>query len=73
MKAKLKETEKAYIAGFLDADGSIFVRIKPEPSHRFNYTIFPAVVFFQKRGKDKILKEIRTNNSAKAEKELRKI
>jgi len=37
----------AYIAGFLDGDGSIYVRAKPNTSYRYGYQIAPHVVFFQ--------------------------
>ncbi len=37
----------AYIAGFLDGDGSIYVRAKPNPAYRYGYQIAPYVVFFQ--------------------------
>ena len=38
---------KAYLAGFLDGDGSIYVRAKPNNSYRFGYQIAPYVAFFQ--------------------------
>lgn len=38
---------KAYVAGFLDGDGSIYVRAKPNESYRFGYQIAPYVAFFQ--------------------------
>ena len=38
---------KAYIAGFLDGDGSIYVRAKPNQSYRFGYQIAPTIAFFQ--------------------------
>jgi hypothetical protein len=38
---------KAYIAGFLDADGSIYVRAKPNTSYKYGYQIAPYVAFFQ--------------------------
>jgi hypothetical protein len=37
----------AYIAGFLDGDGSIYVRAKPNPAYRYGYQIAPYVAFFQ--------------------------
>ncbi len=40
-------TTLAYIAGFLDGDGSIYVRAKPNPSYRYGFQIAPYVVFFQ--------------------------
>lgn len=46
-KFRLSETDRAYLAGFLDADGSIYVRAKPNPTYRFGYQIAPAIVFFQ--------------------------
>ena len=38
---------KAYIAGFLDGDGSIYVRAKPNQSYRFGFQVAPYVAFFQ--------------------------
>ena len=46
---KLSKEEKAYIAGFLDGDGSIYVRIKPNSSYRYRFQISPAIVFFQSK------------------------
>ena len=40
-------TQKAYIAGFLDGDGSIYVRLKPNPEYRYGFQVAPYVVFFQ--------------------------
>ena len=37
----------AYIAGFLDGDGSIYVRAKPNPAYRHGYQVAPYVAFFQ--------------------------
>ncbi len=44
--------QKAYLAGFLDADGSIYVRLKPNNTHKYNYQISPFVILFQS-GKEK--------------------
>ena len=44
---KLTEIQKAYLAGFLDADGSIYVRAKPNSTYRFGYQIAPYIVFYQ--------------------------
>lgn len=38
---------KAYLAGLLDGDGSIYVRAKPNSSYRYGYQIAPYVSFFQ--------------------------
>ena len=37
----------AYFAGFLDADGSIYVRAKPNISYRYGYQVAPYIAFFQ--------------------------
>ncbi len=41
------QTFLAYIAGFLDGDGSIYVRAKPNPAYRYGFQIAPYVAFFQ--------------------------
>jgi len=43
----LSKVHKAYLAGFLDGDGSIYVRAKPNRTYRFNYQIAAYVVLFQ--------------------------
>ena len=47
MCMKLSITKRAYIAGFLDGDGSVYVRIKPNNTYRFRYQVAPSIVFFQ--------------------------
>ena len=44
---KLSVAQRAYIAGFLDGDGSVYVRLKPNSTYRFHYQVAPYVVFFQ--------------------------
>ncbi len=56
---RLTTNQRAYLAGFLDGDGSIYVRLKPNTDYRFNYQIAPFVVFFQaKKEEDKFRKLI---------------
>ena len=43
------KTFLAYIAGFLDGDGSIYVRAKPNPAYRYGYQVAPYVAFFQSK------------------------
>ena len=43
----LSSTQKAYIAGFLDADGSIYVRLKPNETYKYKFQVAPSVVFYQ--------------------------
>ncbi len=40
---------KSYLAGFLDGDGSIHIRIKPNSTYRYRFQISPAVVFYQSK------------------------
>ena len=44
---KISSTTKAYLAGFLDGDGSVYVRAKPNPTYKYGFQIAPYIVFFQ--------------------------
>lgn len=44
----MPQTTAAYIAGFLDADGSIFAQIVPRPDYTLKYQIRVSISFFQK-------------------------
>ena len=48
MKDYNAELELAYIAGFLDADGSIITQIVKNESYKYKFTIRISIVFFQK-------------------------
>ena len=48
----LSQTQKAYLAGFLDGDGSIYVRLKQNSTYRYGFQIAPYIVLFQSQ-KDK--------------------
>ena len=39
--------QQAYIAGFLDGDGSIYVQAKKNPTYKYGYQVAPYVVLFQ--------------------------
>ena len=43
----LSSVRKAYIAGFLDGDGSIYARAKPNNSYRYGFQIALYIVLFQ--------------------------
>jgi len=47
MNNKFSSTKKSYLAGFLDADGSIYVQAKPNKTYRFGFQIAPYIVFYQ--------------------------
>ena len=43
----MDDTQWAYVAGFLDGDGSIVLQLKPRPDYRFGFQIKAMVSFFQ--------------------------
>ena len=45
----LTDSQKAYIAGFLDADGSIYAQAKINKTHKYGYQIAPYIVFYQSK------------------------
>ncbi len=54
----LSSTQKAYIAGFLDGDGSIYVRMKPNSTYRYGFQIAPCVALFQSKKDQRKFEEI---------------
>ena len=57
MSQKISSTQKAYLAGFLDGDGSIYVQLKPNSSYRYKFQVAPYIVLFQSlKDKPKFLK-----------------
>lgn len=44
---KLTHTQSAYLAGFIDGDGSIYVRLKPNETYRYGFQIAPYIILFQ--------------------------
>ncbi len=55
---KLSESEKAYIAGFLDGDGSIYVKLTANKTYRFRFQIAPYIVFYQSTTAAKFLGKV---------------
>ena len=54
---KLQELQKAYLAGFLDGDGSIYVRLKPNNTYKYGFQFAPSVILFQSsKDRDKFQK-----------------
>ena len=47
MKKIISSIKKSYLAGFLDADGSIYVQAKPNKAYRFGFQVAPYIVFYQ--------------------------
>ena len=54
----LNQAKRAYLAGFLDGDGSIYVRLKPNPSYRYGFQIAPYIVLFQSQKEQKKFKKL---------------
>ena len=50
---KLTQQQLAYLAGFIDGDGSIYVRLKPNDTYRYGFQIAPYIILFQS-AKDEI-------------------
>jgi len=48
----LTDTDKAYIAGFLDGDGSIISQIVKSKDYRFGFYIRLSITFIQKTDKN---------------------
>lgn len=43
----ISSIRRAYLAGFLDGDGSVYVRLKPSNDYRYGFQIAPYIVLFQ--------------------------
>lgn len=54
----LSSAQKAYIAGFLDGDGSIYVRLKPNAEYRYGFQVAPYIVLFQSKKELKKFKQV---------------
>jgi len=54
----LTKHQRAYLAGFLDGDGSIYVRLKPNPTYRYGFQVAPYIVLFQSQKDQKKFEEI---------------
>ena len=55
----LTKLNAAYVAGFLDGDGSIHVRLKPNATYRFRFQVAPNIVFYQSQKETKFLEGLR--------------
>jgi intein-encoded DNA endonuclease-like protein len=51
----IEPTKIAYIAGFLDGDGSIFFQIVPRKDYRQKFQIRSSIAFYQKTDNVEIL------------------
>jgi hypothetical protein len=53
MKKLIPIVIRAYLAGFLDGDGSVYVQAKPNKSYKYGFQVAPYIVLFQSK-KDKL-------------------
>jgi len=44
---KLSKLQSAYIAGFLDADGSIYIKLTRNNTYKYHFQVSPNIVFYQ--------------------------
>ncbi len=51
----MRETTLAYIAGFLDGDGSVMLQLKPRADYAYGFQIKATLAFYQKRTNRSIL------------------
>ncbi len=58
MPKSISSIEKSYLAGFLDADGSIYVQAKQNDTYRFGYQVAPYIVFYQSAKDEKAFSEV---------------
>jgi len=47
MCKNFSQTICAYLAGFLDGDGSIYVRLKPNDTYKYGFQVAPYIILFQ--------------------------
>ena len=58
MSKLISQTKKAYLAGFLDGDGSIYVRLKPNKTYKYGFQVAPYIVFYQSQKSQKSFEKI---------------
>lgn len=56
---KLSKEQSAYIAGFLDGDGSIYVKLTANATYKYRYQVSPNIVFYQSQQSKRSLEVIR--------------
>ena len=58
MLNKKSTIQLSYLAGFLDGDGSIYVRAKPNSDYKYGFQIAPYIVFFQSKKEEASFRKI---------------
>ena len=57
----MRETTLAYIAGFLDGDGSVIFQLKPRSDYTYGFQVKVTVAFYQKKSNRSILEWLQDN------------
>ena len=60
----MDKTTLAYIAGFLDGDGSIFFQIVPRKDYKQKFQIRTSIAFYQKKEYSEVLEWLKENFGA---------
>ena len=47
MTKLISQTQKSYLAGFLDGDGSVYTQLKPNKTYRYGFQVVNYIVLFQ--------------------------
>jgi len=58
MPKSISLTKRAYLAGFLDGDGSVYVRLKPNKTYRFGYQVALYIVLFQSQKEQSLFEKV---------------
>ena len=48
----------SYLAGFIDADGSIYVRLKKNTTYKYDFQVAPSIVIYQSKEAKRLLKQL---------------
>ena len=43
----ISQTQRSYLAGFLDGDGSVYAQLKPNKTYRYGFQVVNYIVLFQ--------------------------
>ncbi len=58
MKKLIPQNKRAYLAGFLDGDGSVYVQLKTNKTYKFGFQIAPYIVLFQSQKDQKNFEQL---------------
>ena len=57
MEKIISQTQRSYLAGFLDGDGSVYAQLKPNKTYKYGFQVVYYIVLFQsQKGQDNFAK-----------------